>query len=211
MSRQCVFCKKFTAAQNLAPPRARQEYDTILHETRNFVVIPALGSLVEGHLLIVTKSHFYSMGELSKPLLDEFTTLRSKVRQILIQTYGSATMFEHGATREIKAGGSVNHAHYHALPLDFDLAHEVSKQIRGENVANLFILATRAAIGVPYLFIENNRGELWVFDVPVSLPSQYLRRLVAAKLGNLEDWDWQSHPALERVTSTIAKLRRAQF
>lgn len=209
MSQECVFCRKFCIAQNANAPFAKQEYDTILIQTQEFVVVPALGPLVEGHVLIITKSHFYSMGELSKPMFDEFIALKDKVRQVLVRTYGSATAFEHGSTRILEAGTSVNHAHCHLLPLGFNLVGEVSNHHNGENVSDQSVLASKATKGIPYLYVENNRREARIFDAPVGLPSQYLRRLVATKLGIPSQWDWRSHPALERVTLTVAKLERA--
>jgi len=185
----------------------KQECDTILIETQQFIVAPALGPLAEGHVLIITKAHVYSMGELSEYAFNEFISLKSKVQRVLVQTYGSATLFEHGSTPVVEAGASVNHAHCHAMPLNFDLAYEVSKHFNGENISDLSVLRSKAAISKPYLFVENNQQELEVFDAPINLPSQYLRRLIATKLGAPTEWNWRTHPAFERVTSTVAKLR----
>ena len=40
-------------------------YNVRLYETENFAVIPSLGSIVEGWLLIIPKKHYLSYGYLS--------------------------------------------------------------------------------------------------------------------------------------------------
>ena len=52
----CVFC-------NI--DKSRPE-NTIIEESDNFIVLPTIGALVDGYLMIVSKKHINSMSELKK-------------------------------------------------------------------------------------------------------------------------------------------------
>jgi hypothetical protein len=52
----CKFCAKLKAQAARAP------WNEFLIETENFAVVPSLGALVEGWLLMVPKEHYISMG-----------------------------------------------------------------------------------------------------------------------------------------------------
>ena len=77
-------------------------YNTLIEETNNFIVIPSLGSLVDGYILIVAKKHFYNMFELDNNLLLEYYGLIDKYRNIFKNIYKKfPIVFEHGSTDTI--------------------------------------------------------------------------------------------------------------
>lgn len=63
-------------------------FNTILEETDNFLVIPALGSLVDGYVLIITKEHLYNMNQLDNELKVEYFNLVNKYRKLFMKIYG---------------------------------------------------------------------------------------------------------------------------
>ncbi|GAI58450.1 unnamed protein product, partial [marine sediment metagenome] len=68
----------------------------IIAETENFVVLPSIGQIVEGYLLIVTKAHRGSMGCLSDVEIIELEGLMERTRFLLTRMYGRPLFFEHG-------------------------------------------------------------------------------------------------------------------
>ena len=64
----CIFC-------NIDKTKLE---NTIIDETNNFLVLPAVGSLVEGYLLIISKRHLNSMAELTKEEKEEYQFLINK-------------------------------------------------------------------------------------------------------------------------------------
>ena len=58
----CIFCTL---------DKSKRE-NTILEETTYFYVIPAVGSLVVGYVLILCKRHIYSMAELNNKEQKEY-------------------------------------------------------------------------------------------------------------------------------------------
>src|ERR1700674_1783452 len=88
-------------------------------ESRNFVVLPSLGALVEGWLLLVPKTHVICMGELSDNLTAEMQELKSRIRETLQRAYGNVCAFEHGPSRaKTSLGCGVDHAHLHLVPAE---------------------------------------------------------------------------------------------
>ena len=57
----CILCSELAVSAEKAP------WSAPLVETENFVVVPSLGALVEGWLLIVPKAHHISYGALPFP------------------------------------------------------------------------------------------------------------------------------------------------
>ena len=68
----CIFCNlDFDKIEN-----------TIIYETENFFVIPTVGALVDGYVLIVTKEHMNSLAELNDEQKREYQELVIKVSDI---------------------------------------------------------------------------------------------------------------------------------
>ena len=53
-----------------------EDWDEPLFESPNFVVLPSLGALVEGWLLLVPKKHFICMGELPDSVANEMQEVK---------------------------------------------------------------------------------------------------------------------------------------
>ena len=100
-----------------------ESYNVRLYETEHFAVIPSLGSIVEGWLLIIPKEHYLSYGYIeSQALLDELKKLIDYVGGIVKQVYGDYVIFENGAYCSNKlVGCGVDYAHIHIVPIKIDL------------------------------------------------------------------------------------------
>ena len=73
----CIFC-------NIDKTKLE---NTIIDETANFLVLPAVGSLVEGYLLIISKRHLNSMAELTKEEKEEYQFLINKYHTLFKKYY----------------------------------------------------------------------------------------------------------------------------
>src|SRR5262245_13149985 len=80
---------------DLASPKS-PVWNRPLLRTENFVVLPSLGALVEGWLLIVPTRHYLCLGALPASVTQEFRNLQDCVYSILVHRYGYACAFEHG-------------------------------------------------------------------------------------------------------------------
>ena len=99
----------------------------IIYESDNFVSIVDLGSIVEGYVLLISKRHINSMGELNESEYSDFISIKSKIISDLEKIYSKKCIcFEHGSglKNHENAGSSVQHAHFHIVAigcLDNDL------------------------------------------------------------------------------------------
>ncbi len=88
-----------------------QEITHILKETPHFLLAADHAPLVEGHILIITKSHYTCYGDIPGALDEELLALKSEVRQFFARYYAAPVFWEHGIFRQ-----TVFHAHLHCFP-----------------------------------------------------------------------------------------------
>jgi hypothetical protein len=62
----------------------------------------------------------------------------------------------------------------------------------------------RAEFG--YLFIQENDGSRRVYDGQYT-PTQLVRRLITAAIGQPERWDWRDYPGRDELIATCNTLR----
>lgn len=203
----CCLCNDISAPQ-------AEFWNIPLFETEDFTVIPSLGALVEGWLLVVPKRHALSSGALSGNLADKLFSLTRKVRDIVLATYGSACIFEHGAVASGRAVGcGVDHAHIHVAPVGFDLAAAASPLLplgSGWREAKMPDAAQSAfRRRADYLYVEQD-GRAQIAEAS-DFGSQLFRRAIAAKLGSSAEYNWREFPQISTVALTVDKLQSTSF
>ena len=90
-----------------------------VYEDENVFITPDVSPVLKGHFLIVSKMHINSFGNGSEEI---FLSLQ-KAKEILVEKVycqEKILFFEHGAVISHTAGGCIDHAHLHAIPLDKD-------------------------------------------------------------------------------------------
>jgi diadenosine tetraphosphate (Ap4A) HIT family hydrolase len=96
----CVFCRRDTL-------------QGILHETEHFFLLADHAPVVEGHVLILPRTHFACFGAVPADLDSELLELKAQVTDFCRETYRAPIFFEHGVYHQ-----TVYHAHLHAIPVD---------------------------------------------------------------------------------------------
>jgi len=193
----CRLCKEYSEKKN------------VIFESANFFVVPSLGQIVEGYLLICSKEHFIGLGQLPKKLLDELRVVQTKTKDVLSGQYTNPIFFEHGPTSSTKKGGCcIEHAHLHAVPVNIDIFDDISKNFKAIEIKNYFPLNKQFKKGTPYFYYENQKGNKYLFELPQIIPSQYLRRLIAVRINAPNRWNWMECPGIKEFNRTIRKLKR---
>lgn len=198
----CRFCAR--PAPSLPLP-----WNTILLESPHFVVMPSLGALVEGWLLIVSKAHYLCMGALPPAERAELQALTAQVSATLEACYGPVARFEHGpAVACQQVGCGVDHAHLHLVPTDCDLlagAREIlPDHVAWESADGLPSIYHYHAAGLPYLYLEQ-QGRSFAATAP-DLPSQFFRKVLARHVGEPGRWNWRECAFEPNVAATVAAL-----
>ena len=182
-----------------------------LMRTRTFHVVPSLGSLVAGWVMIVTRDHRLCMGELSDQEFRELVFLKEELSRELLKTYGRLIVFEHGPSSPgTPVGCGVDHAHLHLVPVDIDVIEAIPGLAPTLNLEWCTVSDIREARsyfleGVPYLYVEQAPSFRYI-TTHKHLPSQLIRRVIAKHIGRPGDYDWQQYPYWHNMVGTIGSL-----
>lgn len=204
----CCLCS------SLASGAARQSWDDPVFESRNFVALPSLGSLVEGWLLLVPKEHFISLGALPETLVAEMEDMKAKVSAHVRNEYGETCVFEHGpAFASRKVGCSVDHAHLHIVPLAFDLAKAARPFMPHDSEwhkATWIECRQAHQAKKDYLYFEQPLG-YGSISTHTDFGSQVFRKAIASQIGRPDEFNWREHPELDTVAKTINVFAPAAY
>jgi len=204
----CDFCDEFRGRRNNSFHRiyADDPRSRLLLRSADFAILPTLGQITEGYLLLAPIEHFTCFGDLSNILLERSASLSASITASLTAEYGSCILFEHG-TRSSDAGGcGISHAHLHAVPIPVDLDPVESLRTRfPHRQLTDFREIMSSSKGLPgYLFYQDSLSRPFLFEVG-SLPSQFMRKILAEALGT-EDWDWRIAQREQRLIATSNRL-----
>lgn len=183
-----------------------------LHSTDDYVVIPALGSLVQGYVLLVSKQHHESVASLEKQDASVLEQQLDEILNLVKNISSNWIVFEHGSTQPTGLKSCcVGHLHLHLLPLDLHLAADLSERLSSPLIPVDSISHIPELIGgqsCNYLFVRDVDGKQYLVK-PQIYPSQYVRQVIAANIGIPQLWDWREHPRQELVISTINAFKDA--
>lgn len=203
----CDFCRELAGSPTNAFARIYgPSANRVLFRSDTFVVIPSLGQIVEGYLLVLPIEHSKALADLPTRFLDELASIVELVGNILAEQYGSYILFEHGARSEMAGGCGICHAHLHATPLagitdPIDTLRATFPYTQSENLTDIKELSASLD---SYLFYRDTAAKLYLFDTG-PLPSQYMRRLIADALHE-SNWNWRIAEREERLIATMERL-----
>ena len=188
---KCVFCDLDSSKIE----------NTVIYEGKYFYVLPSVGSLVDGYILIVSKRHVKSSVCLNKFEMNEYKYLISKYQNIFKNIYGKTPIiFEHGTYNSYSAS-SVVHAHTHIVNINFSDEKNILKKYNFFKI-NDFDLIKKDRNYVKYINGEN----IYVsYDFP--LISQFMRILIAKEVGISNKFDWRKERFDSNIISTIRRIK----
>lgn len=173
-------------------------------------VIPSVGALVAGHVLVVPNEHYTNIACTPRAKTADLSALALAVYGALRSTYRvEVVAFEHGSLDgETRSGACLDHAHLHLLPLEGGLTSVVQKspslwtRVRsGEILQSASDYLDR---GSSYLSLWDGLG--WWIRSGVNVRSQELRREVSSVLGVPDRWDWGIFPNTDLMARTVQDL-----
>jgi diadenosine tetraphosphate (Ap4A) HIT family hydrolase len=183
----------------------------VIVESRDFVAVPSVGALVPGWLLAIPKRHALNLAVLPRDEAASFAAQLGALKARCTELFGPITTFEHGpAQRNSAVGCSIDHAHMHLVPTaSVDLPQAARRHLPHLDWApcvGLEAAIDASCAGTPYLYIEPPIGLSWLAKGE-DIPSQALRRVLAAELGRSQEYDWKAFPQLQHVQETLDRLR----
>lgn len=178
-----------------------QWYDEVLLSTESTIVLPALGAIAAGHVLVLPRQHLSSAQCLDPSDRTDFVRSLNDVADRLAQRMGPVTIFEHGAALAGSGPRSAcsEHAHVQVLPGNYGLRNALDYELTYESPAAFY---SRDPPFYPYLFLCESGGDALVArDVG---QSQFFRRVLLDHLGDPDRWDYWVFPREDKVRETIA-------
>lgn len=194
--------------------QGREPWDKIVCESESFVAFPSLGSMVAGWLLIVPRRPLLNLRLLTNAERDELRNFTATVIAKMNVFPGKAYGFEHGNnTVGGPVGCGVDQAHLHIVPLEFDLVQAAREKLddniewtERDNAANFDATIPHSGEYVSIWSPADRYGLTGVMHEP---RSQWVRRVIAEKLGREQAWDYKAHPDIQNLTKTVEVLHTA--
>ena len=192
----------------------RAPWDRITDETVSFVAFPSLGAMVPGWLLVVPRRAILSLRELTAEEFTELDAFVEHLRTRLRPFGGRVQLFEHGnSTANGPVGCGVDQAHLHVVPLPFDLI-DAAIASRDTNISwtERHGAVSFASVIPPcgeYVGLLRPDDGLGLAGVMTDPASQWVRRLVAERLGRGSAWDYRTNPDLSNLLRTVEVLTTA--
>src|SRR5229473_3710281 len=98
-TRDCEFCDEFEGgrANSFTVHYANEVASRTILEQDDFRVLPSLGQIVPGYLLLVPNHHYRAFADMSLEELKTAEALKTHLSGRLRSSYGKYLFFEHGA------------------------------------------------------------------------------------------------------------------
>jgi diadenosine tetraphosphate (Ap4A) HIT family hydrolase len=190
----CALCVAVADATRHATPFLHNQK---LLETDRFIVLPSLGPLMPGHVMVVGKEHLESLVSMGRDAFEEYEQLANHLRAAApFLRDGEPLEAEHGSTANDKAGACVVHTHVHWLPGLGGYLREFTKRLPLLSQHEIMDIPAN----VPYIFVRAG-AEKAIFHA-AGLPSQTIRRTICEVLDR-DDTDWMRAPRLDWVKETV--------
>jgi ATP adenylyltransferase len=191
--------------------QTRRLWDTPILETHSFVVLPTVGPLVEGWLLIVPKTRVLSFACVARGELAQLEAVLEKTVALVEEAYGPVAIFEHGAAASNdRVGCGVDYAHLHVVPTTCNLlfdAQVIAPNIDWKTVDSL--AAIRCLNSDNYWFVQQNYYDRNCYLGRLRYgepPSQLFRQVIASDLGRQSAYDWKQDPHEQLIAATVGRL-----
>ena len=181
-------------------------YNTILEESDNFYVIPSVGSLVDGYILIVSKKHCNNMLELDLKSKEEYYDLIYKYREIFKKIYNKyPIVFEHGSSNvDNLSASSIVHAHTHIVNHKFLDEDKIILELKFKKISICNYNTNRNFKS--YIYYINPGNQTFIsFDFKPK--SQLIRYYIAQDLNLIKKYDWNKYIGSNNIKSTIKKIK----
>ncbi|MCJ7448970.1 MAG: hypothetical protein MUO72_14895 [Bacteroidales bacterium] len=182
-------------------------FDTILYESEHFKVVPSLGSLIEGWVLITPKKEALNFSMLYEDIYSELELVISEIRNIQHSLYGNSILFEHGPMKNAsKTGCGVDYAHLHLVPTRLDLISGIQKflhvDFKWQEIVGISEINSINRDLQDYLYYRTlDNRHFCTFNQ--EFPSQIFRQVIAYSLGFPERYNWKEYPELAVINKTI--------
>jgi len=209
-SENCCICNEILNSR--FPEKLRRIYsieNRVCYENENFIVIPSVSPIVEGHLMLIPKKHIKSLAYVDMDTLDSFKELVKKVFSFIKTKYCEPFLFEHGVGEDEFTGCGIDHAHLHILPIQLENQNRIFNAILSErnilHAGNMYELLSSIDKRKSYLLFGCQVNNMY-FSTAEGAKSQYIRKIISSIVGN-KNWNWNEYYGVNEFLSTYNSFK----
>jgi diadenosine tetraphosphate (Ap4A) HIT family hydrolase len=196
----CILCD---AVKNALSIKSSVD-NTILYETNHFILIPALGPLIQGHVMIVGKEHHINLTSMGENKINEFIS----ITRYLANLEDNLLFSEHGSFDTQQSGGAcIEHVHVHVFPGLGQLVDLLDKllplKFTSNSSPNLDFLNK---VDYPYILNFNDSGQTRMYEAYNS-HSQMIRKAIC-NIQKRSDWNWRNDDKMDDIINTIDRWKK---
>jgi diadenosine tetraphosphate (Ap4A) HIT family hydrolase len=203
----CEFCNE---QLNFAESRIGKIYtnyfpNRVIKQTKHFFVVPTIGQIVPGSLLILPIWHYETFAQVPKQWLLELSTLISEIENTYFKD--STLLFEHGAKKSSNNSCGVYHAHIHLIPVKESI---IVEDLLGTNISHSVTLQEafkELESKSNYILSRDKNGDFYysIGGDPnkEEFKSQYFRKWLVSRFASDRNWDWKRYDFIEKDILTI--------
>jgi len=197
IDKTCEFCTELIdfKTSRLGKIYLEKISSRIIKESEHFFVIPTIGQLLPGSLLILPKAHIETFAEIKTTLLPEALDIINELT--ISKNLSNYILWEHGAKKCSHASCGVFHAHIHLIPLPKKI---IPSELLGKNAfvgKDLIDTLKKVAGQTNYIFFRNTDGKYY-FNTEkngeaILFQSQYFRKWLVHNFSIQREWDWKKY------------------
>lgn len=213
VSTTCCFCTEINSG--VLPQEFQSNIrisSRLISESADFAAFPTISPLRSGHILVIPKCHLTSVMHLDSKARSAFIDFTRAVSEQVSKIFGPVIYFEHGVEPGSGGGCGVDHAHWHILPCSRHEAARVFHAVKKDHQKLAWTSSSQLTdlnySGSSYLIVGRSLNNLG-FVYSKTLPSQYLRRLIAYSLG-LSHWNWREVFNWDGFRETLERMPAVQ-
>jgi diadenosine tetraphosphate (Ap4A) HIT family hydrolase len=208
---ECCFCEELLRGSSveLAARYGDHLRNRAAWVSREFAVLPTIGQLSLGHMLLVSRTHANSLAAVARsgvPAGAAYTSVLKKLES----RFGACMAFEHGTpVGDVTGGCGIVHAHLHVVPTGELRAARLpvvpGARWREVDAHEWLDGAAGTEYREGYLFVRLPAGRAFA-AVARNVPSQFLRRWAARSL-RTRTWDWRAVGAERELPQLVSWMR----
>lgn len=170
--------------------------NTIIETYEYFILIPTIGPLIDGHVMLASKQHYTSLSVMPQEAIDELFMIISTL-SVIDEIRSNVLICEHGSFENQSGGACTVHTHIHLIPT-YGSFYNVLDGMLPIVEASLTQLGT---LRIPYILTMNGVGEYRIYEA-YNAHSQMMRKAICNSVGQI-DKDWKSNPNPQSILNTI--------
>jgi diadenosine tetraphosphate (Ap4A) HIT family hydrolase len=176
----------------------------------NFGVCFDIAPLTPGHLILHSAEHHACAGELPAHHLAELIEIKQALAQMLRDTYGAVTFYEHGRAGHCLTDGPehrlCHHFHLHAVPVEVDISGPLAQRFDRIDATGVDQLPELYEQYGDYLYVESGDGKGSYFVVDRPIERHLLRTMISEAIGEPQRADWKSYATAAPLVEGMARL-----